>query len=359
MKTSKSTIIAAIIIPLFAVSCVNQSARNQTTTTIVSEDIEHTKNFEELGFSITTPCQLNDVSSHSSGNFVANYGGVVDENDASKMAAYQVIVTKLPIGYKNLSKSALNNFIDNALRKAVSNLTNVEKINFSYNDYPGYVGYSTHNGLKQKGVMFSMNEYIIALTLMTNYNLEERFNKFTNGFKTLSSSSEPIENSVNKSIAISSTLPEKFNHSRFSFNYPSDWAITQQNAKATSNSIIAVQIMDQSVRDDEFASNINVIISDNKYSESSSELARISYNQVKEAGLSCHLNGIKDVKVGGRQSSVTDYTASVQGFRLRVLQYIVKRSDNTTLTITLTLDNNKYSSLKRIATEIINSFTIK
>lgn len=356
---------AIILLSTFVIGCVNQNPNKQISTSPNSEEIdnpekaEFTETFDKLGFSITTPCKLNDVTSQSSGNFIINYGGIEDENDDSRIAFYQVIVTKLTNENKQLPDKTHYDFIDKSIRKAISNFTNVEKVNFYNDQYIGYIGYSTHNGLNQKSLMFCKNEYIIALTIMTNYNLEERFDKFINSFNVLSQKRNVRDNVSNKSNEATSNLPQKYNHSKFAFNYPAEWNIVQENIKANPHATIAVQIMDQSVRDNEFAPNINIILSNNKYTESVVQLAKISYNQVKDAGLPCKLNRISDITIGGCNSGFVDYTVNIQNYKLRVLQYIVKKSDNSTITITITLDNNKYSKQKNIASEIIKSFKFK
>ncbi|PWM24977.1 MAG: hypothetical protein DBX44_03225 [Oscillospiraceae bacterium] len=100
-----------------------------------------------------------------------------------KMAAYQFIVTRLPVGYKNLSKDELSRKVDDMLRQQTSRFNNVEAIKVGYEGFPGYVGYTEHQGLQQKGMMFAVNNYIIAMSVMTNDDLETKFNKFSNGFK--------------------------------------------------------------------------------------------------------------------------------------------------------------------------------
>ncbi len=171
----------------FTSSCQPQGNRTEpaatTENSVVNNHTEFTKSFPEYGFSITAPCQLEDVSAHYSGDFLLNLGGVTDGNDMQKMAAYQFIVTRLPVGYKNLSKDELSRKVDDMLRQQTSRFNNVEAIKVGYEGFPGYVGYTEHQGLQQKGMMFAVDNYIIAMSVMTNDDLETKFNKFSNGFK--------------------------------------------------------------------------------------------------------------------------------------------------------------------------------
>lgn len=140
--------------------------------------------FRRFGFTLKTPCKLEDVSSYSKGDFLVNYGGVLYPNDHKKMVAYQLIVSRLPVGYRNLTKKQLENKVDEIILASMSNMKNVKSVSFGYEGYPGYVGETTHNGLAQKGVIFLKDNYTIALTVMTNDSIEAKFNAYTNGFKT-------------------------------------------------------------------------------------------------------------------------------------------------------------------------------
>lgn len=148
-------------------------------------DESYTYPFQEYGFSITAPCKMEDVSRYSSGDFLINLGGITDENDAKKMAAYQFMVTRLPVGYRNIPAAELSRRVDELLRTTFSYLENFEAVRVGYEGFQGYVGYTCDNNLRQKCMIFSMKNYIIALTVMTNDNLEAKFNRFSNGFKVI------------------------------------------------------------------------------------------------------------------------------------------------------------------------------
>lgn len=165
-----------------AVSDVNTK---EVTNDVLKSDYH--LDFPEYGFSIDTPCTMEDVSSQASGDFLLNYGGITDGNSREKMAAYQLIVSKAPIGYRDLPKDQYEKMVDDALRSQVQRFRTYKAIRFSYDELPGYVCETNHNGYGQKGIMFAMDNYIIALTVISNDNLEAKFNKFTNGFKRLSS----------------------------------------------------------------------------------------------------------------------------------------------------------------------------
>lgn len=156
------------------------------TETTCSSEVSYTLDFSEYGFMLKAPCKMEDVSAHASGDFLLNYGGITDADNPKKMTAYQLIVTCLPIGYKDMDKKDLTNKIDTLIESRMSSMKNVTPINFGYEGYKGYVGETSYNGMKQKGVIFAKDNYIISLTVITNDNLVAKFNKYTNSFKTVS-----------------------------------------------------------------------------------------------------------------------------------------------------------------------------
>lgn len=62
--------------------------------------------------------------------------------------------------------------------------------------------------------------------------------------------------------------------------------------------------------------------------------------------------------VGGCYGSVVEYTANLNGYPMHIFQYVVKKKDNTTMIITLTLDQNNLVCQKEVGMAIINSIEI-
>lgn len=165
----------------------NQPTSNTSATTEVLSDTQdtYTHDFNEYGFTLKAPCKMEDVSSQAKGDFLVNYGGVTNQNDPGNMAAYQLIVSRLPVGYRDMPKEELESKVDEIIKSKMSGMNNLKSISFGYEGYKGYVGETSHNGLKQKGVIFLKDNYTIALTVLSNNNLEAKFNSFTNGFKSV------------------------------------------------------------------------------------------------------------------------------------------------------------------------------
>lgn len=153
-------------------------------------------------------------------------------------------------------------------------------------------------------------------------------------------------------------LPEVYSNSKFSIRYPSNWDVVQENAQATDNTTIAVQIMQRGTNDYDFRQNVNIIASKDKRTETTASLARVSYNQARKIGFATNLIGIHDCQVNGKGGSVAEYIATVEGYKLHIYQYIIKKKDNSTFVITMTLDHNNLGTQKSLSQQIINSIKI-
>lgn len=189
MKTTKFISIVLFSTSLFGCGQVinKQTAAEGTDFIEAAVESDFHLDFPEYGFSLDAPCVMEDVSAQASGDFILNYGGVTDGNDRERMAAYQLIVNRVPIGYRDLPKEQYDKKVDEALRSQAQRFRTFKAIRFSYEGFPGYACETSHNGYGQKGVMFVMDNYIIALTVISNNDLETKFNKFTNGFKRIKS----------------------------------------------------------------------------------------------------------------------------------------------------------------------------
>lgn len=150
----------------------------------------------------------------------------------------------------------------------------------------------------------------------------------------------------------------EFNNGKIYLHYPSSWEVVQQNTRATDRTTIAVQIMQKYINEYDFRPNINIIFSRDKHTETTYSLAKISFNQVKDSGLLTTLLGIKSCNISGCKGSVVEYIVDIENYKLHIFQYILKKSDNTIITITSTLDHDNLGYQRKIAQSIIDSITI-
>ena len=209
MMKSTYLILLVILVSSCQVNSKRQDYENQIISNI--KDIAYYQKrgyqiFQEYGFAIKAPCLLEDVSQQVSGEFLLNYGGITEKNNPAKITFYQLAINKLPIGYKDIPIDKLKSAIDSKIRDAMKNLKNCKPILFGYEEYQGYVGECITKGYSQKGLMFSKDNYIICLTVISNDNLEEKFNKFTNSFKTIKNKEQILVDSITASSPI--TTPD-------------------------------------------------------------------------------------------------------------------------------------------------------
>ena len=106
-------------------------------------------------------------------------------------------------------------------------------------------------------------------------------------------------------------------------------------------------------------SSINIIISNKKWNEPTSYLAKKSHEEIKKYDYQCNFISIDDCILSGYKGSVLKQTIVLNGFKYLQYQYIVKKEDNTTFIITVDMDNSNYESQEDTIKEILSSLIIK
>lgn len=370
MMKSTYLILLVILVSSCQINSQRQDEGNQSISNL--KDIAYYQErgyqiFQEYGFTIKAPCLLEDVSQQVSGEFLLNYGGITEKDNPDKITFYQLAVNRLPVGYKDIPADKLKSAIDSKIRDAMKHLKNCKPILFGYEEYQGYIGECTTKGYNQRGLMFSKDNYIICLTVISNDNIEEKFNRFTNSFKSIkdhvtqtSSINNGTIKSDDKSKVDNVHLGKLYSNEYFSIKYPTTWQIVQDDNQVTGNTTVSVQIMEKLKNDHDFRPNINVIVSKKKWSEPTSYLAQNTIAQNKQIMDSYHLlEQNDDIYINNCQGSMIDYTFNIQGYKLHGIQYIVKKKDNTTFIITATTDAARNSKQKVIAETMINSLKLK
>ena len=252
----KSTylILLVILVSSCQVNSKRQDEGNQSSSNL--KDISYYQErgyqiFQEYGFAIKAPCLLEDISQQVSGEFLFNYGGITEKDNPAKITFYQLAINRLPVGYKDIPADKLKNAIDNKIKDAMKNLKNCKSIIFGYEEYQGYVGECITKGYNQKGLMFSKDDYIICLTVISNDNIEEKFNRFTNSFKSIknnvtqtSSMDDGTIKSDDEHKVDNVHLDKGYSNEYFSIKYPTTWQIVQDDNQVTGNTTVSVQIME-------------------------------------------------------------------------------------------------------------------
>ena len=189
----KKTIFLCLL--LVCVSCMNNSSKasNQEGK---SEEI--TKTFEEFGFSVTAPCVFEKLPPVEDGDTTTYVIQGTDGDYPQNATNYLVVVKKTSKVFEDLSEAEQNERM-NQIKESdfpqilgyPASYTNVEKVLFSDNKYPGFIGDNSYQGILSRTVEFNKGNYIISLTVMAdsksmNQNeLEQIFKKFTDSFKVI------------------------------------------------------------------------------------------------------------------------------------------------------------------------------
>ena len=178
-----------------------------------------------------------------------------------------------------------------------------------------------------------------------------------------SNSQQGSTNNATKQAPSSNSTPSNlklFSNQNFSIQYPNSWEIVAENKKVTEQTTVSVQIMEKQKNDYDFRPNINIIVSSKKIAESTSTLVDATIAQNKKVFPTYRLiNKNDNISLSGCKGSRVEYSMTVQGYKIQSIQYVIKKSDNTTFTITATLDANKYNEQKTIITTMCNSLKIK
>lgn len=154
-------------------------------------------------------------------------------------------------------------------------------------------------------------------------------------------------------------LEKQFSNKHFTIKYPSSWQIVQEENQPTINTTISVQIMERQKNEYNFRPNINIIVSNKKWSESTTYLAKqTSLNNSRAIRDYTQLGIFDNVLLGKYKGSLLSYSFSIQGYLLRGKQYIVKKPDNTTFIITATMDGGKYKEQETTIHNILESLII-
>lgn len=168
-----------------------------------------------------------------------------------------------------------------------------------------------------------------------------------------------VAGKVNYCCAQNVALTKQYSNTYFCLNYPSSWQIVQDDNQATANTAIAVQVMEKQSNNIDFRPNVNVIVSNKKWKESTSYLAKQSSQNNRQIISTYRQIGIYDTQIGNYKGSLLEYIISIDGYTLHGRQYIVKKTDNTTFTITATTDERKDKNQMKVVQAILNSFKIK
>ncbi len=156
-----------------------------------------------------------------------------------------------------------------------------------------------------------------------------------------------------------SIMSNHFSNRFFSIDYPDTYQIYQENNQVTADTSISLQIMEIQKNDYDFLANINIIVSGTKRLEPTATLVQIGPEQMSRAFTDYQvLRQIDNVVVSLAKGSVVECKWGLNGYSLSQHQYVVKKADNTTYTITLTWDS-AHPEQKEVLQNILGTLNIK
>lgn len=307
--------------------------------------------FTEANIAVRTPCSLNDVSSQASGDFLINYGGVENENDERTFSAYQLIVTRFPVGYNNFSEDKKQSFREEIFSSAIHGVDNYKRVKVGYEGYDGIIIESSKNGYSLKGETFIKGDFVYGLVVVSNDNLESRFNQYTNSIRFISESMEQEKALNQNEETIEYDGYSKYNANAFSIKYPESWEVIENP-----NQYACVAILEPQ-KGDNFRSNFNVVVStqtrkleDAFTNETVKQIKTIypDYEPLSKEFIT--LNGIKCMKITSE--------CTMEGYHVYQVQYFLKKG-NTSYTVSFTIASRNRIKESATIENIINSLYIK
>ena len=151
----------------------------------------------------------------------------------------------------------------------------------------------------------------------------------------------------------------QYSNEHFSLSYPASWEVVGEELPVQANSVMSLIIMQKQMNDYDFRPNINIICSGKKINQPTTEIYKRNLQRLKSNIPQMRIISLTDVSVGGCNGTRGEVEYVREGYKLRMLQYFVKKPDNTYLVITTTLDANYVSAQQKISDAIINSIKIR
>jgi len=370
-----------VLLLIASFSCVNRpspgSGSNfEVSPTIKNESYYKSKGyqvFSDFGFAVKCPVVLKDVSRISNDDFDFNYGGFLNEKSKEKLVFYQITIVKFPVGYKDMPYEE----VQKKFMEFINTNAKGEPVRWGEEEYPASVHDYVHNGYSGRGISVLVEGKVYGFNVITNDDLNAKFNSFTNNVVFFTQNSTASNSSVPssvKSISGNSSNPQPQNaqtqtpansadnaiplpngvtytnrQKRFSIDYPNGWE-KQENQYQNVQFVAFLE----PENGDKFRTNFNVIVSNR--SESAERLFEMTQQQNRRQFPGYRLNEKEVVAINGTNGIKQVASYDLNGYAVKGIQYILKRSDNTLYSITFTVWEPHYDKDKNLLDSIIQSF---
>lgn len=315
--------------------------------------------FPQFNMAIKSPVILKDISRQTSHDFDLEYGGVENENNPARFAAYQLMIFKLPASYKALSNQSKEQFRKYILNR-FSNL-NGEFVKFSHEELDAYVAYSKIENYDSRCIYFLRDNYVFGLVVISNDRLTERFNKLTNdiqfynkekalqsGRQTEGHDSEYNQKEVPAIDSEQYNIYYKTGFGAFSIAYPKGWELIEN----PENNVSAIMMEEE--QGNKFRNSLNIIVSNNARNLDAALTDRSEY-EMKEVFPDYTVLSKSITKLTDRNCLELLTSCTMYGYPVMQNQYIFKKGDNIMYTLTFTISKGEYMQKSNMIKEIINS----
>jgi len=363
MKIINKIFLAMLI---FACGCVNNptqvteiiNIKNEIVPNNIDENYYKSKGFQvftEFNFAVKSPAVLRDVSRQSSSSFEFNYAGFLNENSETELVFYQITVIKIPVEQKNIPEDEVQKMFRDFFNETVSG----KPVPWGEEKFPAYVNDYVHNGFTGRGISVLVNGKVYGFNVITNNDLNSKFNSFINSVVFFDSQHSTVKisdelptleaESFNNRLTVPNVVTYTNRQRRFSIDYPQGW-------EKQENQVQNIQFISFLAPEDvtNFRTNFNVIVSNR--TESVDVLFQMTQRQNSSRLVGYILNEKEYVSINGTRGIKQIASYRLNGHAVKGIQYILKKADNTVYTITFTVGERFYQRDKNLIESIIQSF---
>jgi hypothetical protein len=183
-------ILPIILIAFFSCEMPVQEITQQDSNQMDSSDFDKPKDaswyrargyqvFSSRNLAVKAPVRLENMASQTRERHDFNFGGVENSRSESRIAFYQIIINNLPRTYQNLSDSEKIAFEEKMIRESFPR--DAKQIEFK--GLKAFILSYSHDGYMAKSLMFIKDGRTYGFNLITNNNLEAKFEEYINNIQ--------------------------------------------------------------------------------------------------------------------------------------------------------------------------------
>lgn len=347
MKSYVNVVLVYLSIIILFTQCVVENKRENTnlkTESIIDENIYNKELkhqiFPKYQFAIKTPLILEDISSQSKNQFALQYGVVEYPNDNSKSTAYQLIV-HVPPNYNFETQSSFKHSMLNSNNELKWIQTTIGEQNIE-----AYISSFVQNGVSAKSILIFREEYILTINVMSNLDLESKYQFVADNFLFTDTKTEQKTNQNHSQLSFNAV---KYESNKFSIAYPRHYDVIEKPFPNVDVSFVTPS------DGENYQANFNIVASTGK-NRTLEEIIVASVKQLKELPYNYKIISNEFVQINGFRFSKIVSNAVMMGYPIISTHYTLLL-DNKLYVITFSNDNNSFTKTdKQIINEIIESF---